>query len=358
MLASHPLECHTDAPRHLFENGIPPGKRPPWKGRCRYGRLMVTTGPRQRPPRLQAGQTVAVVAPSSGFLEPSVLERGLHVLRDLGLEPVIAPGVREIRGYLAGDDRRRAEDLRWALESEEVDAVWCARGGYGAQRTVAALEALEPGTARRLAGQKPKVLVGFSDVTVVHALLAQAGWVSFYGPTVSVLGRASEYTLQALERALFKAEPFTVLPDPDDPWVSTLVPGRAEGELAGGCLTLLAALVGTPLQVDFADKVAVFEDVDEPAHAIDRSLSQLLAAGCFAGCRAIAIGDHTNVAARGGSSLGVEQLFADLLGPLGLPCCFYLPIGHGAHQATLPLGTRAALDADAGVIELLEPGVA
>ncbi|HLH47387.1 MAG TPA: LD-carboxypeptidase [Acidimicrobiales bacterium] len=111
-----------------------------------------------------------MIAPSSGFLEPSVVDRGLHVLRDdFGLECVVAPGVREIRGYLAGDDRRRADDLLWALGADDIDAVWCARGGYGAQRTVAAVDGA---ALDALTGRPARVFVGFSDITVLHALIA------------------------------------------------------------------------------------------------------------------------------------------------------------------------------------------
>jgi muramoyltetrapeptide carboxypeptidase len=293
----------------------------------------------RRPARLRPGARVAVVAPSSPPPEPSMLGRGIRALGRLGLETVVAPGAWEVQGYLAGDDRRRAEDLLWALGDDSIDAVWCARGGYGAQRTVAALP---DGELQALRGRDAKALIGFSDITVLHALVsARLGWVSFHGPVVSDLGRASEYTLAGVRDALFAAEPFTVAPHPDDEFVTTLVPGQAEGPLAGGCLTLLAALAGTPLQVDFAGRIAFFEDVHEPPYRIDGRLSQLLAAGCFRECAGIVIGEHV----------------ADLLAPLGIPCCFYLPLGHGAHLATLPIGARAQLDADQGVLRIVEPGV-
>lgn len=309
----------------------------------------------RRPPRLQAGSRVAVIAPSSGVLEPSDLDRGVAVLARLGLEVVLGPAVRDIRGYLAGEDRRRAEDLLWALGDDGVDAVWCARGGYGAQRTVAALD---PGEMRSLAERPARPLIGYSDITVLHALVsARLGWPSFYGPTVTDLPQATDYTLAALRAALFTAEPYAVGPAGDDPWVSTLHGGRAEGELAGGCLTLLAALAGTPLQVNFAGRICFFEDVGEPIYEIDRYLCQLLAAGCFEGCRGIVIGELVDPRPAGPNTLGLEQVFADLLAPLGVPCCFYLPIGHGTHLATLPIGARVRLDADAGTLSILEPAV-
>jgi muramoyltetrapeptide carboxypeptidase len=303
---------------------------------------------------LHEGSRVAVIAPSGGLHEPSRLARGVAELQRMGLSVVLAPNVREVRGYLAGADRARAEDLLWALGDETVDAVWCARGGYGAQRTVAALR---DGELDALAGRPAKAFVGFSDITVLHALLAQRlGWVTFYGPVVSTLADRDPLTLAGVRIALFDAAPYTVGAPPEDPWVSTLCPGSAEGPLAGGCLTLLAALAGTPLQVDFADRICFFEDVHEPPNEIDRGLSQLLAAGCLDGCRAIAIGDHTDTY-MDGPSLGLEHVFEDLLAPLGVPCCFYLPLGHGRHLSTVPLGAQVRLDADAGTLTVLDSPV-
>lgn len=306
------------------------------------------------PPRLRAGARVAVIAPSSGLLEPSRLARGVAELERMGLEVVTGPHVRDIRGYLAGGDRERAEDLLWALGDPTVDAVWCARGGYGAQRTVAALA---PGELDALAERPAKVFVGFSDITILHALIAhRLRWVTFYGPNVVSLGDRDPFTLDGVRRALFDAEPYAVAAHPDDPWVSTLHSGVAEGPLAGGCLTLLSALAGTPLQIDFAGRICFFEEVHESAYAIDRALSQLLAAGCLDGCRGIAIGEHSDVPDEG-PTLGLERVFEDLLGPLGIPVCFYLPLGHGEHLATVPLGVQAQLDADAGTLSVLEPPV-
>lgn len=265
------------------------------------------------------------------------------------------PHVDALRGYLAGEDRDRAADLVAALSDDSFDAVWCARGGYGAMRTVAALSGDPLGP---LEGERSKAVVGFSDVTVIHALLARRlGWVSFYGPTVASLARASDYTLEGVERALFRSAPFLVPANPDDPWVTTVHPGTAEGPLKGGCLALLAALVGTPLQVDFDGCIAFFEDVDESPARIDRFLSQLTAAGCFEGCRGVAIGEHVDIEVTGGASLGLEHVFEDLIGPLGVPACYGLPIGHGRHLATLPLGTPCRLDADAGTLAFTEAGV-
>lgn len=315
---------------------------------------------RQKPPRLQPGMTLGVVAPSSQVPERSTIHRGVAALEALGFRLVFADHARDTRGYLAGQDADRADDLLGMLERDDIDGVLCLRGGYGAIRTANALHAPERRERlRRLAGRAPKAVIGFSDITVIHALIArELGWVSFYGPVLTSFARAGDYTRDAFRRALMVAEPFEVAPDPDDPYVETMVPGVAEGEIAGGCLSLLVALIGTPWEIDLRDKIFCFEDVHEEPYGIDRMLSQLIAAGQLQRCAGIVIGEHADCAPRGGgNSLGLEQVFDDLIRPLGLPTLYHLPIGHGKQIATLPLGVRARLDATAKSLQVLEPGV-
>ncbi|HEX5502195.1 MAG TPA: LD-carboxypeptidase [Thermomicrobiales bacterium] len=310
---------------------------------------------RRRPPRLQPGMTLGVVAPSGPVLERSVLHRGVAALEGLGFRVELAPHVRDVYGYLAGRDADRAADLLAMLERDDVDAVICLRGGYGAIRTVMALDR---DRLRALATRPPKPFVGYSDITVLHAVLGrELGWTTFYGPMVASFADVSAYTVDGFRRALMATEPFAIPPDPDDPYVETLVPGAAEGALAGGCLSLVVALLGTPWELDLRGTIFCFEDVHEQPYGIDRMLAQLITAGKIQGCAGIVVGEHADCAARGPSSLGLEQVFDDLLRPLGIPTLYHLPIGHGEHLATLPLGARARLDASARTLTVLESGV-
>lgn len=295
---------------------------------------------------------MAVIAPSGPVLQPSLVRRSTSWLEQQGLHVHYGPHLFDVRGYLAGTDDDRAADLLWALESDAIDAVFCARGGYGAQRTVAALDR---GRIRQLRDSPPKAFVGFSDITVLHALIRhELHWVTFYGPVMTSLARATPYTEGAFLSALWGAEALAIGPNPDDPYVETLVGGTGEGTLAGGCLTLLAALAGTPDQVDFDGAVAFFEEVGEEPYRVDRAISQLLAAGCFEGVRGIVVGEHTDCRPQA-NSLGLEAVFEELLVPLGVPCIATLPLGHGRHQATLPLGATARLDADAQLLTVAGP---
>lgn len=315
---------------------------------------------RQKVARLRPGMTLGVVAPSSQVLEWSTIGRATAALEAEGFRLVFAAHARETRGYLAGADGDRADDLLAMLERDDIDGVICLRGGYGAIRTANALrEPARLARLRALAGRAPKPFIGFSDITVIHAILArELGWVSFYGPVLTSFARPSAYIREAFRRALLETEPFAIDPDPDDPYVETIVPGVAEGVLSGGCLSLIVSLIGTPWEIDLRDTIFCFEDVNEEPYAIDRMLSQLIAGGRLQRCAGIVIGEHADCRPKGGgNTLGLEQVFDDLLRPLGIPTLYHLPIGHGKQIATLPLGVRARLDASARSLRVLESGV-
>lgn len=303
------------------------------------------------PRALRPGDAVAVVAPASPMAERDAVRRSIAFLEGLGLRVVLGPATPGRHGYLAGTDHDRASDLAWALTDESIDGVVCLKGGYGSMRAVLALEELLPDPPR---GTPPKPLIGFSDITVVHAYLAtRLGWASYYGPTLARLDGASNYTTSSFRHALMDPGPTLVASAPGCPPIATISDGVAEGPLAGGCLTLLAALVGTPWEVDLTGTILFFEDVDIQPYEVDTALTQLLASGALDGVRGFVVGDHTRCyAPELRESLSVAEVVADLLVPLGLPIITNVPIGHGAHQATLPLGVLAHLDAAAGVLEV------
>lgn len=305
-----------------------------------------------KPSRVRRGDTLGVVAPGGGFLEPSTVARGVRQLESMGLAVELGRTAETAHGQLPLSDKERADELLDMLERPDISGVICLHGGG---RTLRMARSLSADRVARLAEVKPKPLVGFSDMTVIHAVLQRAGWASFYGPMIGSLANASEYTLHAFERAVMGAEPIEIGPDPDEGWVQTLVPGIAEGELVGGCLTLVAHLVGTPWQLSLAHKIFCFEDVNEEPYVIERYLGQLLAANCLQECAGIVIGEHVNCeGSHPGPTLALEQVFLDLLTPLGVPVLYHLPFGHGRHIATLPLRIYARMDASRGTLATLE----
>jgi muramoyltetrapeptide carboxypeptidase len=299
---------------------------------------------------------LGIVAPSSPVFEPSLAARGLRELRRCGFEVELAPHTGDYYGRLAGPDQDRADDLVAMLERPDIDGVVCLRGGYGAMRTALAMDLPR---LRRLRGQRPKPFVGYSDITVIHSLLAsELGWVTFYGPMVTSFASVTEYTRNAFLRTLTTPEGFVLDPDPADPYVETLVPGVATGEIAGGCLALLSDLIGTPWEPDFTDKIVFFESVRTEPHQVESQLAHLLAAGKLSACRGLVIGEHADCGPKTpGPTLGLEQIFEDLLTPLKIPTIYHLPLGHGASIATVPLGVPARLDADNRQVTVLDGGV-
>ena len=310
---------------------------------------------RQRPPRLQSGMTLGIVAPSSPVFERSDVHRGVAALEKLGFHIVFGPHAHDRREYLAGHDRDRADDLLAMFFRDDVDAVMCLRGGTGATRTA---YAMDRDHLARLRDRPPKPFIGYSDISVFHALFGkELGWVTFYGPVLTSFAHATDYTLASFRQALMEAEPFHILPNPDDPYVETIVPGVVEGELVGGTLPVLNWTVGTPWELDLRDKILFIETNRRGPGDVDRFLSHLLAAGRLQQCAGLVIGELFESGPQTPGSLSLAEIFDDLIVPLGIPTLYNLPIGHGKHHATLPIGVQARLDATEKTLRILEPGV-
>lgn len=308
--------------------------------------------PLLRPARLRPGARVAVVAPS-GPIPDDRLEAGLDILRGWDLDPVVAPHVRDRHptfGYLAGADADRARDLERAWCDPDVAAVFCARGGYGAQRMVDLVD----WPALRAAG--PKVFLGYSDVTALHEAFAmRLGLATLHGPMTAAAdflknARAQEH----LRTTLFAPEETRVI-RAASPHAAALVGGRARGVTLGGCVSLLAAELGTPAARGSARGGLLFlEDIGEEAYRLDRILTQLLRARWLDGVSGIALGSWQECGPRD----ELRELFADRLGGLGVPLIDDFGFGHCDGALTVPFGVAGELDADAGTLTLDEPALA
>ncbi|MGW6790360.1 S66 peptidase family protein [Streptomyces chartreusis] len=304
--------------------------------------------PLVRPARLAAGARVAVVAPS-GPIPEERLQAGLDVLRGWDLDPVVAPHVLDRHGefdYLAGTDADRAADLQGAWCDPSVDAVLCARGGYGVQRMIDLLD------WDAMAAAGPKVFVGFSDITVLHEAFARRlGLATLYGPMAAGIdfiknARAQEH----LRATLLDPESVRTITSAG----SALVPGRARGVTLGGCLCLLAAETGTPhARTSARGGLLCLEDVGEETYRLDRYLTQLLRAGLFDGVRGVLLGSWQACEPQE----RVRALLLDRLGGLGVPVVEEFGFGHCEGALTIPFGVSAELDADAGTLALDEPAL-
>jgi muramoyltetrapeptide carboxypeptidase len=312
-----------------------------------------------RPPKLVRGNRIALIAPAGPLLERDDLTRAEALCGALGYEPVLGKSASARHGYLAGTDDQRLSDLNAALADPSIDAVWCIRGGYGSIRLLERVDFA--GLAKR-----PKALIGFSDITaLLNAVTRLTGIVTFHGP----VARSSmpAFSRWHFERILSGAEPagrlgrIPDLPDvlvPRENRIVTLCGGMAEGPLAGGNLTLLQCLIGTPYFPELAGAILFLEDVGEDLYRVDRMLAHLQLIGALRRLAGVLVGRFTDLQRFGGDgALGFDEVLANYFQPLGIPVAYGFPIGHIDAQWTLPLGIRARLDADAGEVELLEPAV-
>lgn len=311
----------------------------------------------QVPAGLKPGDTIGVVSPASPVFHPIEVARAKTTVEQLGYRVRMGAHVGDSHRYLAGSDEARLDDLNTMLRDPDVRAIFALRGGYGSARIVLAADV----DALR---HDPRPFIGFSDITSLHLAFGfHAGVRTFYGPNFNVFGAPtpSVFSCTRLWRAITSKSPYGSIDlDPDDPFAWTVQGGQAEGPLVGGCLELVAGSLGTPYAPITHEAILFLEDVHvEPWH-LDHLITQLRNAGLLQDARGIVIGQCADSEPKGSfpsGSLALEEILQELLGPLGIPVLYGLPIGHGKHLATLPIGARARLDADRKTLEVLEASV-
>ncbi len=306
----------------------------------------------RKPPRIQPGHTIGIVAPSSP-VKQSELDANISLLTARGYRTVVGDNVLATvpsNDYLAGTDAQRASDINRMFADDAIDAIFCARGGYGAIRL---LDMLEWNTIRA----NPKVFTGYSDITSLHTSIASlADFTSFYSPNLMTLNSLDPMSTSSFwqmvegnthEDFVFAADPATM---------TTLISGRTEGKLAGGCLSLLAHACGSRHAPDFTGCVVLVEDVGESIYRADRTLIQLRNAGLLDKAAGFVVGTITrwqqNEADPPQNS--PDALWQDILAPFGKPTIIGFPFGHEPNPLTLPLGCRVELDATSRTLTLLE----
>ena len=323
-------------------------------GKSRAGKVI-------KPPRLNKGDTIGLIAPASGVREQRTIREAKETWESLGFKVKTGRHIAGRYGYLAGKDNERVEDLHDMFADNEVKALVALRGGYG---TIRILDMIDYDLIRK----NPKIILGYSDITSLHIAIHQmAGLVTFHGPVA--ISSFTEYTQEYLFKALSAAQPAGLIahPEPDNALhptahFATIHGGSCKGQLTGGNLSLIVASIGTPYEIDTKGKILFIEEVGEEPYAIDRMLTQLSQAGKLdqaAGivldrCSRCGVSD-TKPAFQ--ESLGVEEVFVDRLSHLNIPVVLGFSIGHVANKPTLPLGVRATLNADARSLTIDESAV-
>ena len=303
------------------------------------------------------GSTIGVVTPGSPPESRAEVERGIAWWEEQGYRVKLMPGALERADWHAGSPDVRAADLQAVFADPEVDAVQTMRGGYGSAQAIPLVdfEAIK---------ETPKAFFGLSDITALHAaLLARSGLATFYGPSLTMFGQPSppDFTAERFLRVLRGETVGAVPEDSERLTVVSIAGGKASGPLVGGCLLDFIFTIGTPWEPDLEGAIFFFEDSGSAPIQIDRALLYLHQIGKFEKVRGIVVGELAGCEwfnfTSAPRSKTLEDVLTDRLGGLGVPVLYNLPLGHGATLATLPLGVRATVDADARTLVIDEPAL-
>ncbi|MDF1614540.1 S66 peptidase family protein [Desulfurivibrio dismutans] len=294
------------------------------------------------PPPLRQGDTIGIFAPAGPVQDRNAVEAGLRLLREAGFTIRCRRDLLDRRqGYLAGDDQQRVQELHELWQDPEVKALLALRGGYGCLRLLPLLD------WELLAGRR-KVLIGFSDLTVLQlAMLQKTGTCPLHGPMLSTLAQSDRDSVRHFLQIIGGDFSHPIRPK----GLEVIRPGQACGPLLGGNLACLNHLLATPWEPELRGAVLLLEDVGEAPYRIDRLLTQLALAGRLQGVAAIILGEFQDC----GPPEDIWQLLLELTAPQQTPLWGNFPAGHGRRNLTLPLGAEIQLDSQRGELTFTSP---
>jgi muramoyltetrapeptide carboxypeptidase len=298
----------------------------------------IAANPRIKPPALRRGDTIGIVAPASN-IKRELLEAGCERLRQSGYKPFYFDSIFDQDIYFAGSVERRARELEEMFVRDEVRAIICARGGYGSNYLLQALD------IHKIAAH-PKIFAGYSDLTTLLTYFADvAGFVTFHAPMVTKdFANLDGVDFASWEPAVGGQSEWPIDTSPDS-GVKVLVAGSGDGVLYGGCLSMLVASLGTPYEIKTVGTILFIEDVAAKPYQIDRMLVQLKLAGKLTDVRGLIFGEMLDCTQNKNQAYTLEEIILRIVGDLGVPVAYGLRSGHVSRQnVTLPIGVRAKLD--------------
>ncbi len=302
-----------------------------------------------RPEKLQKGDHIGIVAPA-GPIDIEKLKAAVPFLEQLGLRVVLGKYVQKTNGYLAGTDQERLDDLHDMFANPSIKAIFCARGGYGTGRIASKLD-------YELIKNNPKIFWGYSDITYLHTSIRQkTGLVTFHGPMATSDIAKDDFDELTASRfnQLFDPEAFTYTEQISP--LHVISPGKAEGELVGGNLSLIVSTLGTPFEMDTKGKIVLIEDIGEEPYKVDGMLNQLEVSGKLADAAGFVVGDFANAAPTLDSSLTLTEVLNEYFHALNKPVLSGFKIGHCFPHVAVPLGVKASLSSNKKTLEV-DPGV-
>jgi muramoyltetrapeptide carboxypeptidase len=312
-----------------------------------------------KPPRLKPGDTLGLIAPGS-YISEDELKESKENLEKLGYKVLYHERILSKTGYLAGDDKSRAEEVNSMFANSKVDGIICARGGYGCARILPMLD-------YNVIKNNPKILIGYSDITaLLNGIYAETGLITFHGPVG--ISSFNEFSVTYFNEVLVHPEKDLVLisakgeDEKDNNGIKTIVSGKAQGELVGGNLSVLNSMIGTKYDFNVEGKIIFLEEIGEEPYRIDRMLTQLIQTGKFDKAAGIAMGVFKDCEPKEkdpsfSTSFSLLEVLFDRLSSLNIPVIYGLSFGHIKNKFTLPVGIKAELDTVSQTITLLENSV-
>ena len=304
--------------------------------------------------KLKFGDTIGLIAPSGAVRTEGAVARAVEETKRMGFMVKLGESAQQKYGYLSGTDEVRARDINNMFADDEVDAIICIRGGYGAMRILDKLD-------YEMIAKHPKIFAGFSDITALHiVLLNRCDLATFHAPMAVgwADGPMDDFSRESMYKALMHAEPMGELVNPPEYEKKTVNPGIAEGTLVGGNLMLITSSLGTPWEIDTKGRILFIEEVSERTYCVDRMLTQLRLAGKFDDCAGVVFGDFADCNIEYPEfGLTLEEIIRDVVAPCGKPVFTGLRCGHCTPKLTLPLGIKCRMDADACTLTVLESAV-
>jgi muramoyltetrapeptide carboxypeptidase len=309
-----------------------------------------------KPPAMKKGNKIGIISPASNLDSREDINIAKEVIEWLGFQPVIGKNIYNQYGYLAGKDEERADDVNEMFKRNDIDGIFCIRGGYGTMRILPYLD-------YQSIKEHPKVIIGYSDITaLLLAIHKMTGLVTFHGPVA--LSTFTDYTMEYLKRAIFINQPIgsIKMPKRNTNTIETenrlikIRSGKASGHLIGGNLSLYTSLFSTPYDIPAKGKLLFLEDVGEEPYRIDRMLTQLWLSGKTDELSGIIIGKLTDVKPKEykpsfDNNLNLEDILRTRFEPLKIPVVYGYMIGHIKDKVTIPIGIKATIDNGDFIIE-------
>jgi muramoyltetrapeptide carboxypeptidase len=308
-----------------------------------------------KPKKLKKGNTTGMISPASAPNEDKLIESGVRYIEKMGYRTLPGKNVEKVRGYLAGTDDERVEDIHQMFGDKKVKAIFCLRGGYGAFRLLDKID-------YKLIKNNPKIFIGFSEITALHmAFLQKAKLISFAGPMVlpNFSTEVSSFTEENFWSVITSTKKNRKINLVDNEVRFENGSRVNSGIIIGGNLSVFTALLGTGFLPDLTKKILLLEEISEPPYKIDRMLNQLRLNNVFKNVNGIILGNFLDCyeTDKHKKTLSLSEVLVDYFKQLNIPVIQNFPFGHSKNILTLPIGAKVKIDLRKGMLELSEAGV-